>query len=266
VSDDGPSPVLTAALTALRDGFNQRFPKRRKDSDGWIGDDSHQQETSGHNPDDTPGVSAEYSDSDTKPEVRAIDVDVDLNDPEYSMQDVIDFILVTPNDLMRLKYIIFDRTIWSKNNGWRPAEYTGINPHTGHAHFSGDPLYDENDTTWSVVYLGVFMYDETQMKAFPWQYTGRGIGENDAGATRSTLSYFDEILDNTRAILSKVNAIPPDLVARLDEILAAAKDDGQVDVVLPPEAQAALEEIINLLRAVPTAEENAEATVAEIAS
>lgn len=175
MSDDSPSPVLTAALTALRNGFNQRFTNRYKTSDGWIGDEDHQDSTSGHNPDDTPGVSAEYSDSDTKPEVRAIDVDKDLNDSLYTMQDVIDTILITPNDLMRLKYIIFDRTIWSASNGWRPSEYTGMNPHTEHAHFSGDPLYDENDDPWSVVTLGEDMTDGQAYKQHVMNYRIDGL-------------------------------------------------------------------------------------------
>lgn len=255
MSDGEPSPVLTAALTALRDGFNQAFPYRDHASDGWIGDAAHQATVSGHNPDDTAGVTAEYSDADTKPEVRAIDVDSDLNCPGVTMQDVVNRILATPNDLMRLRYIIYNRVIWSKTNGWRPAEYTGLSPHIEHAHFSGDPLYDENNGEWSVATLGDDMtYTEGQMQAFPWQYSGRGIGEND-GTTikKSTLAYFDEILHNSRAILAKATAIPPDLVARLDAILAAAKDDAEPIVVLPPNAISDLEEIKAAIEGVPKA-------------
>lgn len=159
MSEDTPPPVLTPALTALRDGFNRRFRNKDDSSDGWIGDKAHQLVVSGHNPDDTPGVRAEYSDLDTKPEVRAIDEDADLNDPVYTMHDVIALILVTAHDLMRLRYIIYDGVIWSKSNGWRPAEYTGLDPHKSHAHFSGDPLYDENDDEWCVATMGDEMTD-----------------------------------------------------------------------------------------------------------
>lgn len=69
--------------------------------------------------------------------------------------------------------------------------------------------------------------------------------------------------DAATLILSRV---PADLVARLDATLAAALDDGDTTVVLPPEGIAALQELKALIEAVPTAEENADAVVAEIAS
>lgn len=138
----------------MRSDFNSRFPTRDKTTDGWIGDLAHQQEVSGHNPDDTAGVKAEYSDADSKQEVRAIDVDKDLRDPKLTMQSVILQILKTKEDLDRLKYIIYNRTIWSKSNNWQPKAYTGSNPHTEHAHFSGDPLKDEDGGPWSVLTLG----------------------------------------------------------------------------------------------------------------
>lgn len=154
------TPVLTAALTRLRADFDAAFPARDRASDGWIGDAAHQAEVSGHNPDDTAGVTAEYADADTKPEVRAIDVDADLRTPGVTMYDVIRRILATPADLARLRYIIFCPpsgpfganvpTIWSKSNGWAPRRYTGASPHNEHAHFSGDPLSDEDASPWSV--------------------------------------------------------------------------------------------------------------------
>jgi len=148
-------PVLTKSLARLRSDFNARFPGRDKTTDGWIGDWEHQQHTSGHNPDDTAGSLSEYTDADTIPEVRAIDVDKDLRDTKITMPMVIAGILKTPNDLKRLKYIIHNATIWTKSNGWVPKEYTGTNDHTEHAHFSGDPAYDEDTTAWSVLTIGV---------------------------------------------------------------------------------------------------------------
>lgn len=145
------APVLTRSLNALRASFNLRFLNRDHASDGWIGDRAHQQSTSGHNPDDTPGVKAEYSDSDSKPEVRAIDVDADLRDPKINMLKVIQAILADPNALKRLRYIIFNRVIWSRTTGWQPRVYTGSNPHDKHAHFSGNPADDENAAGWPAV-------------------------------------------------------------------------------------------------------------------
>jgi hypothetical protein len=143
--------VLTKSLARLRADFNTRFPTRDKASDGWIGDYRHQQGTSGHNPDDTKGSKAEYSDPDAKAEVRAIDVDKDFRESGASMQDIVDAVLRTPADRNRLRYIIFNRRIWSASNGWKASAYHGSNPHDKHAHFSGDPADDENDKPWQSV-------------------------------------------------------------------------------------------------------------------
>lgn len=145
------APVLTTALTRLRNDFNTIAPNRDKASDGWIGDRAHSEQTSGHNPDETGG--GEYEDADTKDEVRAIDVDTDLRVPGLTMQRSINKILSSPNDLRRLRYIIYNRVIWSKSSGWRPREYTGSNPHDKHGHFSGEPLTDESGEGWSILSL-----------------------------------------------------------------------------------------------------------------
>lgn len=143
--------VLTTALTRLRADFNTLAPDRDKGSDGWIGDEAHKQRISGHNPDETGG--GEYEDADSKDEVRAIDVDKDLRVPGLTMLMCINKILATPNDLRRLKYIIFNRVIWSASDGWRPRYYGGDNPHNEHAHFSGHPSWDEDDRPWSILSL-----------------------------------------------------------------------------------------------------------------
>src|SRR3954468_3485257 len=137
--------VVTASLARLMADFRATFPNKSRASDGTIGDTAHQAETSGHNPDDTPGSLAEYSDADTKPEVRAIDVDNDLRDPHgTTMEQVVQRLLATPADRDRLMYVIYNRRIWGKRNSWRQEAYTGSSPHTEHAHFSGDPNADEN--------------------------------------------------------------------------------------------------------------------------
>jgi hypothetical protein len=143
--------VLTTSLTRLRADFNTLAPNRDKESDGWIGDTAHAGRTSGHNPDETGG--GEYEDADTKDEVRAIDVDKDLRVSGLTMLTCIKKILATPADRNRLKYIIFNRVIWSASDGWRPRAYTGSNPHDKHAHFSGDPADDENAQPWSILSL-----------------------------------------------------------------------------------------------------------------
>jgi N-acetyl-anhydromuramyl-L-alanine amidase AmpD len=56
-------------------------------------------------------------------------------------------------------------------------------------------------------------YTQAQMQAFPWQYSGRGIGENDGTVKKSTLAYFDEILRTTRTIAEKVGIDAAELLA-----------------------------------------------------
>lgn len=140
--------VITVSLGRLRSDFNTAFPLRDKESDGWIGDRAHAEETSGHNPDET--GRAEYTDADNIDEVRAVDIDSDLRGAR-TMQQVIDAILASPECLRRLRYIIFNGWIWSRKNGWKRARYTGPNAHTKHAHFSGDPATDNDASPWLAV-------------------------------------------------------------------------------------------------------------------
>jgi hypothetical protein len=166
-------PRLTDSLALLRLAFDSRWPNRSRTSDGWIGDTAHQAEVSGHNPDDTAGVRAEYSDTDTIPEVRAIDVTRD--DATFDMHGVIDSILHTPADLTKLKYMIFERTQWSRSNGWKPVAYVGASAHDEHAHFSGDPAHDADTTEW----LSVINY-------------GHGKDEDDMGASTPPIEIKEE--------------------------------------------------------------------------
>lgn len=217
-------PVLTQSLTVLFRNFDSAFPDRDHATDGWIGDAAHQQTTSGHNPDDTPGVKAEYSDADTKPEVRAIDVDKDLRYPGTTMQDVVDRILKTSNDTKRLMYIIYNRVIWSRSNNWNPRTYTGASPHTEHAHFSGDPVFDEDGSAWSVAQMGAGTVSVADVRT--------GIAQMaDEGAQRNTptgRAYADDFNVMVSAALAdefkKINDMLATLDTKLDLALVKLND------------------------------------------
>jgi hypothetical protein len=56
-----------------------------------------------------------------------------------------------------------------------------------------------------------------------------------------------------QAVKQLAGEVPADLVARLDAILAAAKDDGDLSVVLPPDAVQALADIKAAIAGVPSA-------------
>jgi hypothetical protein len=162
--------VLVAWAVSLRAAINTIAPTRDKASDGSIGDQAHASGVSGHNPDDTPGTTAERQDADSIPEVRAIDVDKDLRQGStITMLKIIQAILASPAERNRLIYIIFNRVIWSASNGWQPREYNGPNPHTEHAHFSGNPAADTNGSPWpSVLALGEDMATAEEIAVAVW--------------------------------------------------------------------------------------------------
>lgn len=146
--------VKAPNIVSLFDSVNKIAPSRDKASDGTVGDLEHQQGVSGHNPDDYPGVTAERSDSDNIPEVRAGDIDIDLKVPGLTMEMLVQAVLKS-TDKNRLIYIIYNKRIWEKSNGWKQRTYTGSNPHDKHAHFSGDPASDNDSRPWpSIEALG----------------------------------------------------------------------------------------------------------------
>lgn len=138
---------------ALRDSFNRRFPNRSKGADGTIGDQSHSQRVSDHNPDET--GRAEENDADHLNEVHALDITNDLNDPDYSLWDVVLHIVeeCKAQRETRLKYVIFNGYIWESFDGFKRKRFNGADKHTGHAHF--DFKHTEsaayNDRPWSLI-------------------------------------------------------------------------------------------------------------------
>ncbi|MEU8329811.1 hypothetical protein [Micromonospora sp. NPDC048839] len=144
--------VVAPNIKALFASINKIAPKRDRTTDGTVGDLAHSTGTSGHNPDDTPGVKAERQDADSIPEVRAGDVDRDLridHIPGDDMEAVVQKVVRTPALRRRLIYVIYNRRIWSASSDWAQRPYTGSNPHDHHAHFSGDPAYDNDSSPWA---------------------------------------------------------------------------------------------------------------------
>lgn len=124
------APYLVACLATLRAEFNALNPSRDKGSDGWIGDAAHQQETSDHNPD---------------AQGRVLAVDIDSTGPwPVSFSTLVESL----RGDARLEYIIWNRRIASRGQGWTWRTYTGTSdPHTGHAHFSARHDHTGNTST-----------------------------------------------------------------------------------------------------------------------
>jgi hypothetical protein len=134
--------VLIPCLKALFAEFDRIAPSRDRASDGSVGDLAHQNEVSDHNPDETGRVP--IHDADHINEVHAIDVDNNLRESDLTMEKVVQFLLARCRSgaEKRLRYMIYNRRIWSASSGWVQKTYTGPSPHTEHAHFSAS--YDSN--------------------------------------------------------------------------------------------------------------------------
>jgi len=134
--------ILIPCLRALFMEFDRIAPSRDHASDGDLGDAAHRLEVSDHNPDETGKVP--IHDADHLNEVHAIDVDNNLNESDLTMEKVVQFLLgrCRSGAEKRLRYIIYNRRIWSASSGWVQKTYTGSSPHTEHAHFSAS--YETN--------------------------------------------------------------------------------------------------------------------------
>src|ERR1700750_684932 len=145
--------VVTPGMKTVQGAFNSAFPKRDKTSDGTIGDLAHQNESaSSHNPDIT--GRAEWKDGDNKNEVRAVDIDSDLRDASGSgitMEIVVQYLVSMgrAGKLAKyLRYLIYNKRIWSASDDWVTRSYTGASAHTEHLHVTGafTQAADENTT------------------------------------------------------------------------------------------------------------------------
>ncbi len=164
--------VLVPSLVSLRSEFNAIAPSRDKGADGSIGDIAHTS-SSDHTPDEDSYVLRDH-DADSKNEVHALDIDSTGPWPSgRSFRSIVMTVIANERnkwldetDRCRLKYVIFDRKIYSQSSDFEPRNYSGSDPHTNHAHFSG--RYEtacENDTRpWGVV----IQKPETPAKPKEW--------------------------------------------------------------------------------------------------
>lgn len=129
------------ALATLLAEVNTRWPNRRKDADGWIGDAAHRARASGHNPNSFGVVTAQDLDEDTGEQVGRTVADL----------------LRTRRD-RRLLYVIYEGRMFSSYAAhgvaawtWRP--YSGVNAHMHHVHVSvvDDPAVYDDRSPWGLL-------------------------------------------------------------------------------------------------------------------
>lgn len=129
--------VLAPVLVRYRAEVNAWKPNRDHESDGWIGNKAHAEtgppESGGsdHNPN-------------KRNIVNAVDIDVDGVDVPQLLAAAIRH----PST----NYFIWNRKIWARSRNFKPAAYTGSNPHTKHAHLSTlqTVAAENNPTPWGI--------------------------------------------------------------------------------------------------------------------
>jgi len=106
---------LAPSLVQLRNEVNARWPRRPKGSAGTVGDTSHSARKSDHNPN-------------ARDSVNAFDITYPGVDPKA--------IIAAVSKHPAGNYVIFNRKIYSRSNGWKAEPYSGASPHTEHLHVS----------------------------------------------------------------------------------------------------------------------------------
>ncbi len=141
--------TLVLGLKNLQRQLNVWAPQRVL-PDGWIGDPAHQGETSGHNPDDTPGSKPAWNaDPDNLAEVRALDVKTSFGNGVSGVQ-VVSHLRGVPGLSSVVRYMIHNGFMYHSRNGFNPEAYTRGNPHTTHIHFEGAWTQSgDNNTTFN---------------------------------------------------------------------------------------------------------------------
>lgn len=195
---------LANSLVTLRNQVDSLYPNRNKASDGTIGDASHAAVKSEHNPNDA-GV------------VTAIDITQDPGSGA-DMQKLADQLIASGDN--RIWYIIFNRRIWERGEGW--SAYSGTSdPHTNHLHLSTNQsasLYDDG-RQWNLTNGGLTVEQFNQLLGYIKNLEKQN--EYRAAEIRNLLSYIkaNELGDaETRKKLEQ--GVPP---VNLDDLRIVKK-------------------------------------------
>ena len=211
--------IVVPPLQRLLDELNACFPNRSTASDGSIGNTAHAAGPSSHNPDET--GRPEYADHDGRDEIRARDVDKNLNHPTVTAEDVVQHLLAgaRAGRFWWLRYLIYNRRIWSKSGGWKQQAYSGVNPHDHHFHVNTD-YTQAADTATGADYRLRDLTQETDMDqkdplTGKTLLTGRTIG--------NVLADLSNLRDWLISANTKGIPTPPAPESVLGQLLTAAR-------------------------------------------
>jgi hypothetical protein len=133
---------------ALRDAIDRRWPRREKDSDGWVADYAHSQRVSDHNPSGANQI------------VRAIDVDENLGTMSNGgtarilANQLLDYAASGLPGSNRLKYVVYESRIAS--GSYRKTWWTwrhGSWGHNAHIHISFTSYADRDGSAYPLPIL-----------------------------------------------------------------------------------------------------------------
>lgn len=166
---------LVPCLVTLRAEFNSLSPNRDKGADGWIGDTAHASRTSDHNPDS---------------QGRVLALDIDSTGPwpgGVTDFNAFNMMVESLRGDDRLEYIIWNRRIASRDQGWKWRTYTGSSdPHINHAHFSARHDHTGNTSTapWGIKEEGMSLpkQGDTGEDVKLWQYLLAELGYDPGDA------------------------------------------------------------------------------------
>ena len=240
---------LAPSLSVLRAEINGRWPNRDKASDGTIGDQSHTESTSDHNPN-------------SRDSVNAIDIDKDGVD--------VAAIIAAAEAHPSVHYWIYNRQIADRDNGFRRQKYSGPNPHDKHVHISirqsraaeddtrpwGLEVLSTADKTW----LTSLVKAETAAVKSETNYLKTLVREQPAATMSVTYGRDEnrrtvgELIVEARNAASAAVGIAGDIDTQMDTYAAA---DATRDAELPARVREALgagqtpEQVAALLLQVP---------------
>jgi hypothetical protein len=212
---------------ALKDSVQAKYPGTQIIY--TVGDLDHQGGTSDHNPDDDPRYNTDQKDSDSKQEVRAVDIMV--NSAFSAAQAAALVKLLLANCRNRTYYIIYNRKMYHSKRGFAAENYSGKDPHTNHIHVSTLAAQDENSTPWNLSVIttgGGTVADSPLVQDMAYRLDAliRGQAKTSGGPSKGQDVW----------LVNQVNAMQKTLAALTAALGAVANDADKAEILAAVQA------------------------------